>query len=103
MVRRVPALLFFIPLEHREIHHPQQFENGGVEKFVTIVVLLSGEQSQMAAGLIESLFGPLSLRRTWPSGDDQKIVLARAGCPSRLLNQLRIELFQIVINSQAAF
>src|SRR5260370_40437290 len=102
MERRIPALLFFIPLEHREIHHSQQFEIRGFEKFVTIVVLLSGEQSQVAAGLIESLFGPLSLRRARPPGDYQEIVLAGAGCLARLLNQLRIELFQIVVDSQAA-
>src|SRR5713226_3415092 len=103
MVRSVPAFLFFIPFEHREVHYPQQFENCWVEKFVTIVVLLPGEQSQMAAGLIESLFGPLPLGRTRPSGDYQEIVLARARCLARLLNQLWIELFQIVIDSQAAF
>ena len=26
MVRRVPAILFFVPFEHRKIHHPEQLE-----------------------------------------------------------------------------
>jgi len=31
MVRRVPAILFGIPLEHREIRNPQELEPPGIE------------------------------------------------------------------------
>ena len=40
VVRRVPAIVFVIPLEHREIHHPQELEVFRIEQLVPVVELL---------------------------------------------------------------
>ena len=68
MVRRVPAAFFLIPLEHREIHHPQELEIPWVQQLVPVVVLLRGVQTQLAACLQNGLLGTAdpSARRPIP-------------------------------------
>ena len=79
MVRRVPALLFLVPFEHREIDHPEEPEIAGVEQLVAIVILLGGEQPQLPAGLQHRFGRPMALGLRGPAGQQQQIVLAGAG------------------------
>ncbi len=102
MMRRVPAVLFLVPFEHREIDHPERFEIHGVQQLVAVVVLLPGEKAELPASLVERLFGALALGRSRPSSDYQQIVIGRARRCASLLHQLRIQLLQIVVNAQPA-
>src|SRR6185369_17057393 len=51
VMRGVPALIFFVPLEHREVHHPQKLEHCGIEQLVAVVVLLTSEHAELTARL----------------------------------------------------
>jgi len=61
VMRGGPAVFFLVPFEHGEVHHPQELQVLGVEQLMAVVELLRGVQAQMAAGLVDGLFGTLSL------------------------------------------
>ena len=61
-MRGGPALLLVVPFKHRKIDHPEELHELGIEQFVALVVLLRGEQAQLAAGLEDGLLGPLAAR-----------------------------------------
>src|SRR5580704_14229286 len=79
MMRGVPAVLFLIPFEHGEIHYPEELEFLGIEQLVAVVILLRGEQAQLAASLIDGLLGTMTLGLAGPGGQQQEIFLGRAG------------------------
>ena len=106
MMRRVPAILFVVPFEHREIHHPEELEILGVEQLVAVVVLLRGVQTQLPAGLIDGLFGTLALaaRRAQPASISRSSSPAPAALAHlrHLLRIVAVQALQIVENAQAA-
>ena len=79
MMRRVPALVFLVPLEHGKVHDPEEPEFLGIEQFVAIVILLRGEQAQLSARLVHGLLGPMSFRLARPGGQQQQVLFGRAG------------------------
>src|SRR2546421_77101 len=43
MVRRHPAIILVVPLEHRKIHHPQELKILRVQQLVAVVELVGAE------------------------------------------------------------
>ncbi len=48
-MRRHPALIFLIPLEHRELNHPKEPKVIRVQQLVPVVVLLSQRHPELPA------------------------------------------------------
>ena len=78
MMGGVPAVLFVVPFEHREIHHPEELEILGVEELVPVIIFLGGVQAKLSASLIERLFGTLAFGARRPTGEQQQIVFSCA-------------------------
>src|SRR5262249_61204810 len=85
MMRGVPALVVFVPLEHGKIHDPEEFELFRVEQLVAVVVLLCGEEAEAPARLVDELLRTGGFWLARPSGDPLQTdfrrprALARAG------------------------
>src|SRR5262249_42453140 len=96
---------FLVPLEHREIDHPEELELLGIEQLVPVVELLGGLQTKLTGRLVNRLLGTMSLRPPRPRGENQKIILAGAGTLSDLRHRLgivAIEPLGIVVYAQPA-
>ena len=78
MVRRHPALIFFVPFEHREVDHPEEFQDFGIEELVPVVVFLGDLQPQLAAGEQHSSSGQRALRLAGPAREHQQVVFGGA-------------------------
>ncbi len=105
MVRRVPALVLFVPLEHREVHDPQEFESLRVEQLVPIVVLLRGEQPQLSASLVHRLLRTMPLRLARPGRHQQQVFVGRTGALAHFggrFGKVALEPLGVVENAQAA-
>ncbi len=85
MVRRVPAVLFLIPFEHREVHHPQELEILPVQQLVAVVVFLRGVQAQLPASHAERFprGAALSVRRPIRPGAVNPLPRAAYACEPR--------------------
>ena len=79
MVRRVPALLRLVPLEHGEVGDPQQAEVAMLERAVTLGVLLSQREPQLSRSgincirLLASLHGIRGFRALCACDHDHQI------------------------------
>ncbi len=50
VMRGIPALVFFVPLEHWEIDDPEKAEDLRIEKMVAVVVFLAQVQTELSGG-----------------------------------------------------
>ncbi len=106
MVRGVPALLFFIPLKHREVGHPQEAEILGVEQLVAFVIFLPRLEAKLPGGQKHGIFRALSLGFGAPAAQNQQVFVSRAGTPADLGHggwEVALQALGVVIDAQAAF
>ena len=105
MVGGVPALFFLVPLEHREVGHPQELKILRIQQLVLVGIFLRGVKAQLAARHQHRLLGTLALGFARPSCEHQQIFL---GCPTTLTDLrhgsgvVPLQPFDIVEDSQAA-
>src|SRR5271165_4229129 len=55
MVRRVPAALGLVPLEHGEVSDPQQLEVAVLESAVALGILLSERKTKLSGGRVNAV------------------------------------------------
>ena len=106
MVRRVPAPVLIVPLEHGEVGHPEELEILRVEQFVPVGELLRAVQAQLPAGQVDGLLGTVSGGLARPGGQHQQIVLAGAGALPHLphaLGIVAVEALGVVVDAQPLF
>src|SRR6266566_9467322 len=104
MMSGVPAVLFWVPFEHGEVHYPEELEFLGIKQFIAVVIFLRGEQAQLAAGLIDSLLRTMALWLAGPGGQQQEVFFRRAGTLAYLghgIGEIALQPFGIVENAQA--
>src|SRR5712691_1638330 len=105
MVRRIPAMLPFVPLEHRKIDDPQESQIFRVQKLMTVVIFLPRRQPELPGRDQNRFFGALALGLARPSGEQEQILLGGAGTLANFGHSVRkiaLQALGIVVNPQAA-
>ncbi len=103
MMRRVPAILFLVPFEHREIDHPERLENSS-GRAACAGRCISGRRTDAAARRPDRT----SLRDAGPCGGpghpaiSSKSSSAAPDAARACSTSFGIQLFQIVVNTQPA-
>src|SRR5690242_21318942 len=76
VMRRVPALLFLVPLEHRKIDYPEELEIARIEQLVPVLKLLRAKEAELPASLLDRFFGAMALGFAGRGSQNQEIVFA---------------------------
>src|SRR5260370_9093934 len=96
-MRRLIVYSLFSPLEHGKIDDAEECELFRFEKLMSVVILLGGEQTQLAARLVDGLLRTMALRPAGPRGQQQQIFFGRAGALANFGHGFRKITFQTLL------
>src|SRR5262249_41788015 len=105
MMRGIPALLLFVPLEHRKIDHPEKLEVLRVEQLMPVRVFLCGVQAKLAAGQQDRFLRTLALELPGPSGQQDEVFgtgVTTFSIVRNLLRKIALQALEVIEHAQAA-
>src|SRR5690242_11234497 len=105
VMRRVPALLFLVPLEHRKIDYPEELEIARIEQLVPVLKLLRAKEAELPASLLDRFFGAMALGFAGRGSQNQEIVFAGGAALPHAVHSgwmVPLQTLHIIVNAEPA-